>query len=91
MDTCEDAGAFADGVVASAERLVRIPDAMGLDVAAVFPIQALTASHLVHHVGVPRPGDRAGSDRLNRFPRTVSGVLPRLTSLPHRGWDGGRV
>jgi NADPH2:quinone reductase len=54
---CEDAGAFADRVVAPAERLIRIPDAMGLDVAAAFPIQALTAWHLLHNVSVTKPGD----------------------------------
>jgi NADPH2:quinone reductase len=54
---CENAGAFADRVVAPAERLVRIPDAMGLDVAAAFPIQALTAWHLLHNVSVTKPGD----------------------------------
>jgi len=34
---------------------------------------------------------RAGSGHLDRFPRTISGVLPGLLSLPHRGWDGGRA
>ena len=35
--------------------------------------------------------ERAGSGRLNRFPRTISGVLPGFRHLPHRGWDGGRA
>jgi len=35
--------------------------------------------------------DRAGSGCLDRFPRTISGVLPGLLSLPHRGWDEGRA
>jgi hypothetical protein len=34
---------------------------------------------------------RAGSGCLDRFPRTISGVLPGLLSLPHRGWDEGRA
>ena len=34
--------------------------------------------------------NRAGSGRLDRFPRTISAVLPGLLSLPHRGWDEGR-
>ena len=35
--------------------------------------------------------DRAGSVCLDRFPRTISGVLPGLLSLPHWGWTkGGR-
>jgi NADPH2:quinone reductase len=53
----ENAGAFADRVVVPAERLIRIPRGMGLDVAAAFPLQALTAWHLLHSVSVTRPGD----------------------------------
>ena len=40
---------------------------------------------------LPRPDLRAGSVCLDRFPRTISGVLPGLLSLPHWGWTkGGR-
>ena len=53
----EEAGGFAEQCVVDAERMVRIPSAMGLDVAAAFPIQALTAWHLLHNVSVTRPGD----------------------------------
>jgi NADPH2:quinone reductase len=53
----ENAGAFADRVVAPAERLIPIPDSMGLDVAAAFPLQGLTAWHLLHNVSETRPGD----------------------------------
>ena len=53
----EEAGGVAERCVASAERLVPIPDAMSLEVAATFPIQALTAWHLLHNVSVTRPGD----------------------------------
>jgi NADPH:quinone reductase len=53
----EDAGGFAEFCVVQADRLVRIPSAMGLDVAASFPIQALTAWHILHNVSVTRPGD----------------------------------
>ena len=53
----EEAGGFADQCVALAERLVAIPDGMGLDVAASFPLQALTAWHLLHNVSVTKPGD----------------------------------
>ena len=53
----ENAGAFADRVVVPAERLIRIPDAIGLDVAAAFPLQGLTAWHLLHNVSVTRPDD----------------------------------
>jgi NADPH2:quinone reductase len=53
----EEAGGFAERCVVPAERLVPIPDAMTLEVAATFPIQALTAWHLLHNVSVTRPGD----------------------------------
>ena len=53
----EEAGGFADQCVAPAERLVAIPDGMGLNVAASFPLQALTAWHLLHNVSVTKPGD----------------------------------
>ena len=53
----ENAGCFADRVAVPAERLIRIPEAMSLDVAAAFPAQALTAWHLLHHVSATRPGD----------------------------------
>jgi NADPH2:quinone reductase len=53
----EDAGGFADQCVAPAERLIAIPDGMGLDVAASFPIQALTSWHLLHNVSVTKQGD----------------------------------
>src|ERR1700722_18078046 len=42
-------------------------------------------------VGTTRGTQRAGSGCLDRFPRTISGVLPGLLSLPHRGWDEGRA
>jgi NADPH:quinone reductase len=53
----EEAGGFADQCVAPGERLVAIPDGMGLNVAASFPLQALTAWHLLHNVSVTKPGD----------------------------------
>ena len=53
----EDAGGFADRCVVPVERLIRVPPAMGLDVAAAFPIQALTSWHLLHTVSTTRPGD----------------------------------
>jgi NADPH2:quinone reductase len=53
----EEAGGFAERCVAPAERLIPIPDAMSLEVAATFPIQALTAWHMLHNVSVTRAGD----------------------------------
>ncbi len=53
----EEAGGFADQCVARVERLIPIPAVMGLDIAAAFPIQGLTAWHLLHNVSVTKPGD----------------------------------
>jgi NADPH:quinone reductase len=53
----EEAGGFAERCVVPAERLARIPDAMSLEVAATFPIQALTAWNILHYVSVTKPGD----------------------------------
>ena len=53
----EEAGGFAERCVVPAERLVPIPDAMTLGVAATFPIQALTAWHMLHNVSATKPGD----------------------------------
>jgi NADPH2:quinone reductase len=53
----EDAGGFADQCLAPVERLISIPKGMELDVAASFPIQALTSWHLLHNVSVTKPGD----------------------------------
>jgi hypothetical protein len=36
-------------------------------------------------------GRRDGPGCLDSFPRTISGVLPGLVSLPYRAWDGGRA
>jgi NADPH2:quinone reductase len=53
----EEAGGFADQCVARVERLIPIPAGMALNIAAAFPIQALTAWHLLHNVSVTKPGD----------------------------------
>jgi NADPH2:quinone reductase len=53
----EDAGGFAELCAVPAERLVRIPDAIGLDVAAAFFVQAFTAWHLLHTVSTTNRGD----------------------------------
>src|ERR1700677_2881754 len=53
----EEAGGFAERCVAPAERLAPIPAAMSLELAASFPIQALTAWHLLHNVSMTKPGD----------------------------------
>jgi NADPH:quinone reductase len=53
----EDAGGFAELCAVPAERLLRIPDSIGLDVAAAFFVQALTAWHLLHTVSTTNKGD----------------------------------
>ena len=53
----EDAGAFAEYCVVPAERLVRLPEGVGLDVAAACFLQALTAWHLLHNVSTTHKGD----------------------------------
>lgn len=54
----EDAGGFADFCAVPTARLIRLPDAMDFDVGAAFPIQSLTAWHLLHTVSRTAPGDR---------------------------------
>ncbi len=53
----EGAGGFAERCVIPIERVVRVPDAMGLDVAAAFLLQGMTAWHLLHTVSITKPGD----------------------------------
>lgn len=53
----EDAGAFAETCAAPVERVVPLPDGIGLDTGAAFYIQALTAWNLLHGVSTTRPGD----------------------------------
>jgi NADPH:quinone reductase len=54
----EDAGGFAEFCSVPAHRLTRIPAKMGLDVAAAFYVQALTAWHLLHTVSTTTKGDK---------------------------------
>jgi NADPH:quinone reductase len=53
----EKGGAYAEKCVASATGLIRLPEAVPFDVAAAFPIQALTAYHMLHTVFGVEPGD----------------------------------
>ncbi|MCX7362466.1 MAG: zinc-binding dehydrogenase [Alphaproteobacteria bacterium] len=43
----EKGGAYAERCVANTVGLIKLPDSVGLDVAAAFPIQALTAYHMM--------------------------------------------
>jgi NADPH2:quinone reductase len=50
-------GAYAEKCVASASGLTKLPDGVGLDVGAAFPIQALTAYHMLFTVYKLKRGD----------------------------------
>ena len=52
----EHGGGYAEQCLAPEDHLIRLPDAVGLDVGAAFPIQALTAWHMLHTIGRTRPG-----------------------------------
>ena len=52
----EGAGGFAERCVVPTERLIRLPDAVGYDVGAAFPIQALTAWNILHTVSTTTAG-----------------------------------
>ncbi len=50
-------GAYAEKCVASALGLIKLPDGVGLDVGAAFPIQALTAYHMLYTIYGLERGD----------------------------------
>jgi NADPH2:quinone reductase len=54
----EKGGAYAEKCVAPAAGLIRLPDSVPLDVGAAFPIQALTAYHMLFTVFGLERGDR---------------------------------
>jgi NADPH:quinone reductase len=87
----EEAGGFADHCLARVERLIQIPTGMGLDVAAAFPIQALTAWHLFHNVRVTKPGDvillHAIGDSVGLFPTQLA-VRAGATVIGTVGTEG---
>ena len=49
--------AYEELFVAEAARVVRVPDDLGLDVAAAFPLQGLTAHYLATSSANPQPGE----------------------------------
>lgn len=53
----EDGGAFAERCLLRAERLLKLPAGLALDVATAIPIQAFTAWHMLHNVRRTKPGD----------------------------------
>jgi NADPH:quinone reductase len=44
-------GGYSEACIAEADCVLPVPPGMGLDVAAAFPVQALTAYHLLHTIG----------------------------------------
>ncbi len=52
-------GSYADAVIAPAERVVPVPDAVDDATAAAAMLQGMTAHYLVHGVRTPREGDVA--------------------------------
>ena len=53
----EDAGAFAELCAVPIERIIHLPNGIGLDTAAASYVQALTAWNLLHNVSATKPGD----------------------------------
>ncbi len=53
----EEAGGFAERCLVPVERAIPLPDAITLQTGAAFPIQALTAWHMLHSVSTTKPGD----------------------------------
>lgn len=51
------AGGYAERVALDEQDVTLLPDTIALDIAAAFPIQALTAYHMLHSVYRVRPGD----------------------------------
>lgn len=76
-------GSYAEQLVVPADQLVRVPDAVGLDVAAAGLMQALTAHHLSH------TAVDAGAGTTALVHSAASGVGRMLTQLISR--RGGRV
>jgi NADPH2:quinone reductase len=53
----EHGGGYAEYCLAPEDHLIPLPDGVGLDVGAAFPIQALTAWHMIHTIGRTQPGN----------------------------------
>ena len=50
-------GSYAERVTLAAERLLPVPDALPLDIAAALGLQGMTAHYLVRTIGAVTPGD----------------------------------
>jgi NADPH:quinone reductase len=49
-------GAYAEAIIADAERLIPLPDAFTFEEGAAFPLQGMTAHYLIHEFRRPVPG-----------------------------------
>ncbi|MBK0417480.1 quinone oxidoreductase [Leucobacter sp. CSA1] len=57
VTTCEGKAAYAERFVVPAVAAARVPDGLGLDVAAALPLQGITAHYLSTSASHPQPGD----------------------------------
>jgi NADPH2:quinone reductase len=49
-------GAYAEAILADAERLIPLPDKFTFEEGAAFPLQGMTAHYLIHEFRQPVPG-----------------------------------
>jgi NADPH2:quinone reductase len=52
-----DGGGYAERCIARAEDVMKLPETASFEIGAAFPVQALTAWHVLHTVGGIRAGD----------------------------------
>lgn len=76
-------GGYAEQIAVDVDDLIRLPADIPLDVAAAFPVQALTAYHMLHTIYRLRPGDAVLCHAIG------GGVGLHVTQLARRG--GARV
>jgi NADPH2:quinone reductase len=50
-------GAYAEAILADADRLIHLPEGISFEQGAAFPLQGLTAHYLIHEYRKPKPGD----------------------------------
>lgn len=55
--TAETRGTYAEQFIVRSDRAVRVPNEVGLDVAAAIPLQGLTAHYLATSAAQPAPGE----------------------------------
>jgi NADPH:quinone reductase len=50
-------GAYAEAILADAQRLIPLPEKLSFEEGAAFPLQGMTAHYLIHEFRLPGPGD----------------------------------